>query len=75
MSAKTTYWVRSKKTNEIDGFGRRPVPAQFKKLEEAKEYRRQLNLRRGAFHPGYFIEEQDTSPVLSWVSKIAIIGS
>ena len=75
MSAKTTYWVRSKQTNEINVFGRRPVPAQFKKLEEAKEYQRQLNLRRGAFHPGYFIEEQDISPILSWIPKIEIIGS
>jgi hypothetical protein len=75
MSAKTTYWVRSKQTNEVNGFGRRPVPAQFKKLEDAKEYRRQLNLRRGAYHPGYFIEEQDISPVLSWIPKIVIIGS
>jgi len=34
-----------------------------------------LNLRRGAFHPGYFIEEQDISPILSWIPKIVIIGS
>jgi len=75
MAAKITYWVRSKQTNEITGFGRRSVPAQFKKLEDAKEYRRELNLRRGAYHPGYFIEEQGNSPVLSWTPKIVIIRS
>jgi hypothetical protein len=66
MPAKITYWVRSKQTNEIGGFGRRPVPAQFKNVEDARQYRRELNLRKGAFHPGYFIDKQDDSPVLHW---------
>ena len=29
-----------------------------KTLEEAKQYCRELNLRKGAYHPGYFIEER-----------------
>jgi hypothetical protein len=37
------------------------VPAQFKTLEEAKQYRRELSLRKGLYHPGYYIEEQDDS--------------
>ena len=57
-----TYWVRSKETNETSGFGRTPVPARFKTLGDAKLYRWELNLRRGAYHPGYFVEEQDDSP-------------
>ena len=36
-----------------------PVPAEFKTLEEAKLYRRELNLRRGAYHPGYVIQEKE----------------
>jgi hypothetical protein len=59
---KPTYWVRSKQVNETSDFGKHPVPAQFKTLEDAKLYRRELNLRRGAYHPGYFVEEQDDSP-------------
>ena len=63
MSApKTGYWVRSKQINETSNFGRMPVPARFKTLEAAKLYRQELNLRRGAYHPGYFVEEQDDSP-------------
>jgi hypothetical protein len=62
MSEKPTYWVRSRQPNEIGIFGRRPVPAQFNKLEDAKQYRRELNLRKGAFHPGYVIEEQTGLP-------------
>ena len=57
-----TYWVRSKQINEIGGFGGRPVPAKFKTFEKAQQYRLQLNLRRGAFHPGYFIEVEEDSP-------------
>jgi hypothetical protein len=64
MPIKTMYWVRSKQTNEIGVFGRHPVPARFDNLEAAKDYRRQLNLRRGAFHPGYFIDEENSAPVL-----------
>lgn len=59
MPKKLTYWVRSKQTNEIGGFGRTPVPARFKRLDEAELLRRKLNLRRGAYHPGYFVEKQD----------------
>jgi len=73
VSEKPVYWVRSKQPNEIGVFGQRPVPAQFNKLEDAKHYRRELNLRRGAFHPGYVIEEQQASvpgPVY-WNSKKA----
>ena len=62
MPKNLTYWVRSKQTNEISGFGRTPVPARFKTLDEAKLLRRELNLRRGAYHPGYFVEKQDDSP-------------
>ena len=59
---KPTYWVRSKQLNETGGFGRMPVPVKFKTLEEAQLYRRQLNLQRGAYHPGYFVEVQEDSP-------------
>ena len=62
MHAKPTYWVRSKQINEISGFGRMPVPAKFKKLQDAKQYRWKLNLRKGAYHPGYFVEEEKESP-------------
>lgn len=70
MSEKPTYWVRSKQPNEIGVFGRRPVPAHFNKLEDAKLYRRELNLRKGPFHPGYVIEEQVSLPGgFFWNSK------
>jgi hypothetical protein len=59
---KPTYWVRSKQLNETGEFGRRPVPAKFKTLEEAELYRRHLNLHRGAYHPGYFVEVQEDIP-------------
>ncbi len=73
---RPTYWVRSKQPNEIGIFGRRPVPAQFKKLEDAKQYRRELNLRRGPFHPGYVVEEQAGVPVFSFgIRKIVIADS
>ena len=62
MAKTPIYWVRSKQINEATGFGKRPVPARFKSLEEAKLYRRELNLRRGAYHPGYYVEEQDDNP-------------
>jgi hypothetical protein len=62
MSKSPTYWVRSKQLNETSGFGRRPVPAKFKTREKAQLYRRELNLHKGAYHPGYFVEEQDDSP-------------
>ena len=76
MSDKPAYWVRSKQPNEIGVFGRRPVPAQFNKLEDAKQYRRELNLRRGAFHPGYIVEEQAGVPVFSFgIRRIVIADS
>ena len=62
MPKNLTYWVRSKQTKEASSFGQKPVPAQFKTLEDAKSYRRELNLRRGAYHPGYFVEKQDDTP-------------
>jgi hypothetical protein len=62
-----TYWVRSKQTKEASSFGQKPVPAQFKTLEEAKQYRLDLNLHRGAYHPGYFIEKQDDNPPPSYI--------
>jgi len=37
------------------------VPATFKTLEAAKQYRTELNLRRGAYHPWYFIERQENA--------------
>jgi anti-anti-sigma factor len=61
MRIKTTYWVRSKQPNEIGCFGQRPVPAKFETLQAAKQYRTELNLRRGAYHPGYLIEQQDNA--------------
>ena len=75
---KPTYWVRSKQINETAGFGPRSVPARFKTLEEAKLYRRELNLRRGAYHPGYFVELQDDSapPFIAGAKKPSgIVGS
>ena len=39
---------------------------EVQKEEEAKQYRRGLNLHRGAYHPGYFIEKQDDNPVPSY---------
>ena len=74
MSEKPAYWVRSKQPNEIGVFGRRPVPAQFNKLEDARQYRRELNLRRGAFHPGYVIEEQVSVPGLSFGIRQSVIA-
>jgi anti-sigma B factor antagonist len=68
MRVKTTYWVRSKQPNEIGCFGRRPVPAKFETLQAAKQYRTELNLRRGAYHPGYLIEQQDNARNLSTAS-------
>ena len=63
MSRKgPTYWVRSKQINGTCGSGRRPVPAKFKTFAKAQKYRWQLQLHRGAFHPGYFIEVEEDSP-------------
>jgi anti-sigma B factor antagonist len=68
MGVKTTHWVRSKQPNEIGCYGRRPVPAKFETLQAAKQYRTELNLRRGAYHPGYLIEQQDNARNLSSTS-------
>src|SRR5438093_13524388 len=56
VANKRAFWVLSKQPQEIGGFGRRRVPAQFKALEAAKRYCRELNLRKGAYHPGYLVE-------------------
>ena len=58
MNKRRAFWILSKQPKEIGGFGKRPVPAHFKTVEEAKQYCKELNLRRGAYHPGYFIEER-----------------
>ena len=58
MPKKTAFWVLSKQPQEIGDFGKRRVPAQFKTLEEAKRYCQELNLRRGVYHPGYYVEER-----------------
>jgi hypothetical protein len=58
LSKKRAFWVLSKQPQEIGGFGKRRVPAQFKTVEEAKQYCRELNLRKGAYHPGYYVEER-----------------
>jgi len=44
------------------------VPAKFETLQAAKQYRTELNLRKGAYHPGYFIEELDIARDLSTTS-------
>jgi len=62
VAKKPTYWVRSKQPNENNDFSRLRVPARFNTLEEANLYRRELNLRRGAYHPGYYVEKQDDTP-------------
>ena len=64
MSQKNpTYWVRSKQINETGEFSRRPVPAKFETLEEARLYRRHLTLRKGAYHPGYFVDVEEDIPL------------
>src|SRR4051812_41473148 len=49
LMAKRSFWVLSKQPREIGGFGKRPVPAQFKTVEEASKYCKELNLKRGAY--------------------------
>jgi hypothetical protein len=58
LPKKSTFWVLSKQLQEISDFGKRRVPAKFKTFEEAKRYCQDLNLRRGVYHPGYYIEER-----------------
>jgi len=63
---KPTYWVRSKQTTSLCG---PPVPVQFKTREAANRHRLELNLRKGPYHPGYFVEVQDDSPPLFSTGK------
>ena len=58
MANKRSFWVLSKQPKEISGFGKNPVPSQFKTYEEAHRYVRQLNMNKGAYHPGYYVEER-----------------
>ena len=58
MPKKSAFWVLSKQPKEIGDFGKWRVPAHFKTFDEAKKYVKELNLRKGAYHPGYFIEER-----------------
>ena len=71
MPGKRAFWVLSKQLKEISDFGRRRVPAQFKTREEAVRYCRELNLRKGAYHPGYFIEERIGNQPVSTPKKKA----
>jgi hypothetical protein len=58
LPKKSAFWVLSKQPKEIGNFGKRPIPAHFKTFDEAKKYCKELNLRKGAYHPGYYIEER-----------------
>lgn len=58
VKEKRAFWVLSKQPKEITGFGKRRVPAHFKIVQEARKYCGELNLRKGAYHPGYFVEER-----------------
>ena len=58
MANKRAFWVLSKQVKETNTFGKFKIPSKFKTVEEAKQYCRELNLRKGAYHPGYFIEER-----------------
>jgi hypothetical protein len=71
VANKRSFWVLSKQPKEIGGFGRTPVPAQFKTLEEAQRYCKDLNLKKGAYHPGYFIEERIGNQPVSTPKKKA----
>jgi hypothetical protein len=59
IAQKLTYWVRSKQTSGPCGT---PAPIRFKTLASAKRRLLRLNLCRGPFHPGYYIEVQDSAP-------------
>jgi hypothetical protein len=59
MPRGPTYWVRSRQINETETLNGSTVPVKFKSLESAKRLRRELNLRRGPYHPGYFVEVQE----------------
>jgi hypothetical protein len=58
VADKRLFWVLSRQPKEISKFAKLPIPAHFKTYEEARDYCRQVNLRKGPFHPGYFIEER-----------------
>jgi hypothetical protein len=58
VANKRSFWVLSKQPREISGFGKYSIPAHFKTAEEATRYCRQMNLIKGAYHPGYFVEER-----------------
>jgi hypothetical protein len=58
LPKKSAFWVLSKQPKEIGDFGKRRIPAHFKTFEDAKKYCQELNLRKGAYHPGYYIEER-----------------
>jgi hypothetical protein len=69
VSKRRAFWVLSRESKEISRFGRMKVPAQFKTVEEANRYCRELNFRKGAFHPGYFVEERIGDQPVSKKSK------
>jgi hypothetical protein len=72
MPQKRTFWVLSKQTKEIGSFGPMTVPARFKTIEDAKKFCRELNFRKGIYHPGYFVEERiGDQPVKAQPSKKA----
>jgi hypothetical protein len=55
---KRSFWVLSRQIKEVSSFGPMRVPAKFKTAEEAKLFCRELNFRKGIYHPGYFVEER-----------------
>jgi len=61
-SHKPTYWVRSKQTDEKNLLRPAPAPRRFTTLAAAERRRRELNLVRGPYHPGYFVEVQEDRP-------------
>jgi viroplasmin and RNaseH domain-containing protein len=71
MANKRAFWVLSKQPKEISGFGKNKVPTSFKTVEEAKRYCKELNLKKGAYHPGYFIEERIGNQPVTAPSKKA----
>ncbi len=72
MSKRRAFWVLSKQIKEVNRAGNMHVPAQFKTNEEAKKYCQELNLRKGAYHPGYYIEERiGNTPVSAPTKKAA----
>ena len=72
MRKENAFWVFSSEIKAGVGFGRMPVPAQFKALGDAKRYCRELNLKKGLYHAGYFIEERNGGLPITplWNSKV-----